>query len=360
MERKEYSMKAKQAWKGMLSGLLIALLALLLMGMALAEQPDNDPTHLDLRKLTFKNAEEILALLAENPGVESVVFGKKAIPAATLDAIWAAYPDIQLEYGFLVGKKTIRSTDESAVVGSKLEVDQFIEALRYLPKLKEFEAYNANFTYEHMETLTQRYPDLTLRCTLSFAEHRLKNTATAFSTLHSTKSDRHTQEDLKVLKYAKNLVALDLGHNAITDISFLDMLPGLKVLILADNQISDLEPIRSQTQLEYLELFRNPIENVEPISGLPNLLDLNISYCNITDGTPLATLTSLERLWISQHTFFLPEEQQEMLQEAIPGCRFNFTCITGSSGGGWRKPYTHYGTVKKIFDSRTYRPFPKK
>lgn len=339
-------------------GCLLFLALLLAWGMAVGAQPPANVTHLDLQQSDLYTTEEILEVLGQYPNVQSVVFGRRALSATTLDALQAAYPDLEMEYGFVIGKKTIRSNEASAVVKSKLDVDQLIEDLKYLPNLREFENFESRYSYEQMEALSQRYPDLHMRCTLNFRDHRVHTTVTAFSTLHnSTKSERHNQDDFLILKYIDHLLALDLGHNAITDISFLEHFPNLRVLILADNQIDDLEPIRNLTDLEYLEIFRNPIDNVEPLSGLTNLLDLNASYCNLTDATPLLGLTQLQRLWISQNTWTLSNEQQEQLRTHLPHCEFNFDTTLGSSAAGWRKNNSRYPTVKKIFDTRKYREF---
>ena len=340
--------------------LFFLFLLCFVLGSAYAEEGDvSSVVYLDLSHTKWKTANEILPILEEHPHVEAVTFGKWALSADILDAIWEVYPNLKMEYNFQIGKRLVRSTDEEAVVRSKLDVDELIENFKYLPNLRVFENFETRYSYEQMEIISERYPNLHMRCTLNFRDHRVRTTVTAFSTLHSTKSDRHTEEDFLILKYIDNLLALDLGHNAITDISFLEHFPALKVLILADNQISNLEPIRVLKELEYLELFRNPIENVEALAELENLMELNISYCNIHDAEPLLALKNLKRLWISQNTWFLPEEQQQLFRETMPDCEFNFTCTTGSSGGGWRRNHSRYTTVKKIFDTRKYRPFSK-
>jgi Leucine-rich repeat (LRR) protein len=73
------------------------------------------------------------------------------------------------------------------------------------------------------------------------------------------------------LKYLKNLKYLDVGHNAIDDLSFLYDLPELRILIVADNYvtdyITDLTPIASLKHLQYLEVFTNNITDLSPLSG---------------------------------------------------------------------------------------------
>ena len=91
---------------------------------------------------------------------------------------------------------------------------------------------------------------------------------TAFSTLHGDPSDPvHSENDFSILKYCKNLMALDVGHNIIRDVSFLYDLPKLRVLILACNCITDITPVGSLKDLEYLEIFWNQIGDISPLTG---------------------------------------------------------------------------------------------
>ena len=70
------------------------------------------------------------------------------------------------------------------------------------------------------------------------------------------------------LEHATNLIALDLGKNAIVDISPLSGLTQLQILFLDDNQIVDVSPLAGLTQLDLLFLTGNPISSLAPISGL--------------------------------------------------------------------------------------------
>ena len=70
------------------------------------------------------------------------------------------------------------------------------------------------------------------------------------------------------LEHAENMIALDLGKNAIVDISPLSGLTQLQILFLDDNQIVDVSPLAGLTQLDLLFLTGNPISSLDPISGL--------------------------------------------------------------------------------------------
>ena len=94
------------------------------------------------------------------------------------------------------------------------------------------------------------------------------------ATLHNDTSAKHNSEDFSVLKYCWNLMALDVGHNNVTNLDFLYDLPNLRILIVACNTIEDITPIASLKHLEYLELFKNRILDISPLEGLDHLMDL--------------------------------------------------------------------------------------
>lgn len=66
-----------------------------------------------------------------------------------------------------------------------------------------------------------------------------------------------------------------------------------------DNQISDLTPLASLTQLQRLELGNNPIEDITPLANLMNLYRLAIGFNYKTDSLePLAKLVNLKQLFV--------------------------------------------------------------
>ena len=70
------------------------------------------------------------------------------------------------------------------------------------------------------------------------------------------------------LEHATNLIALDLGKNAVVDITPLASLTELQILFLDNNQIVDVSPLAGLTQLDLLFLTGNPISSLAPISHL--------------------------------------------------------------------------------------------
>ena len=264
-------------------------------------------------------------------------------------------------------KKLTVAADAEAIDLGKVKVGAdeykaFFKFLDKLPNLKKVDMFATEITRRRIEQLAERYPDVEFGWTMIVGNHRVRTDATAFSTRHSDQASRHGNEDFSVLKYCKNLQALDIGHNKVTDLSFLYDLPHLKVLIVVDNRFRDITPIASLKELEYLELFFNDVRDVTPLRDMTSLIDLNICYNRIQDLSPLEGLTGLERLWISHsnsHNVTIPmdEEQVNRLVEALPDTQVDSTARTAVEGG-WRD-HPHYQVVLRMFaEDGQYEPFP--
>lgn len=237
------------------------------------------------------------------------------------------------------------------------------EALRLLldqlPKVKTVNLYASRVPREQMAYLTARYPQVFFGFTLRVAEHVIRTDQTAFSTLHNNKAPAHTSGDFDVLRYCTRLQALDLGHNNLTDLRFLENLTDLRVLILAVNQISDISPLNNLTRLEYAELFKNKITDITPLEKMGRMLDLNLCFNYIKDYTVLEKLTALQRLWLYNSNNYSAKDpvRQDViarLKAALPSCRID--SVSYSTLGGWRE-HPRYFTIFEIFKTSVYRPF---
>lgn len=239
------------------------------------------------------------------------------------------------------------------------KINKFIDFLRQMPNLKKVDMFATRIYPESMDKLVEAFPEVEFGWTMRIGDHWVRTDETAFSTLHGNSSRQHNEDDFRYLKYCKNLQALDIGHNAVKDVSFLYDLPNLKVLILACNQIEDITPVGSLTKLEYLELFKNDIKDISCLVNCVNLLDLNICFNHIGDWSSLKALTKLERLWLFNSNNWAddqPVDAQviEALKEALPNCHIDSTSY--STLGGWRD-HKRYYVVFNMFKYSEYIPF---
>ncbi len=238
--------------------------------------------------------------------------------------------------------------------------EAFFEFLDGFSGLEKVDMFATCVDRKTIAQMAERYPKITFGWTIQFAEHTVRTDATAFSTLHYSGSKTHSADSLSVLKYCKELRALDIGHNSVDDLSFLYELPELRVLIVACNRIKDITPIGSLKHLEYLEMFSKFVEDLSPLKELPYLAHLNIGYNNIRDISPLYEMPQLKRLWMKKcHSRAkaepLSEKTMDSLQEALGDCVIDTK--HNPSEGGWRDGI-YYEVFHDFFRTGEYRPFP--
>ena len=240
------------------------------------------------------------------------------------------------------------------------DMDAFIAFLRKLPNLKKVDMFSTQIYSKDIDKLAAAFPDIEFGWTMRIGDHWVRTDATAFSTLHNNSSPAHTEKQFQYLKYCKNLLALDIGHNGVKDLSFLYDLPNLKVLILACNiNLKDITPVGSLKNLEYLELFKNDINDISCLANCTNLLDLNICFNRIKDWTPIHGLDKLERLWLYNSNNWseqYPVDRNVVyaLKAALPNCHIDSTSY--STLGGWRE-HDRYYVIFHMFKYGEYIPF---
>lgn len=242
--------------------------------------------------------------------------------------------------------------------------------LDQLPALRRVDMWNNRMTAERCGELSSRYPNIrwwgwTMVIPSTDHEHVVRTDATAFSTLHNNRSPQHTEKDFEILKYCWNLMALDIGHNHVTNLDFLYDLPNLRVLIVAINKdIVDISPIASLRNLEYLEMFNNKVSDLTPLAGLDHLLDLNICFNAVKDFSPLKNLTGLKRLWMYSSERYNTEPSKALvadLQAALPNTEID--SVHYSTLGKWRYldndstvMHPHYAALVQMFGNDPRHP----
>lgn len=260
------------------------------------------------------------------------------------------------DYG---GKITVPADTEYIDLG-KMKVSDygiFEKFLDQLPNIRRVDMYTTHMFKKHADRLSERYPQIEFGWTLYFGDHTLRTDAAVFSTLHDTIMRRHTSEELEVLRYCRGLRALDLGHNDLTDISFLADLGELRLLILADNRIEDLSPLSGLEKLEYIELFDNRVTGFEPLTGLTKLMDLNVAHNLAADIAPLQEMAWLDRLWLydcTKDAAAASGAEMDALRAALADTQIDSVSL--GTEGGWRD-HPHYDVLFRMFKGKEYLPF---
>lgn len=256
------------------------------------------------------------------------------------------------------------SVDYVSMSGVKVtNWDSFISFLHKFPNLTRCDMYDTRVHLKEADRLTAEFPNVQFGWTLEILgcdkTHVFRNDITAFSTLHNNRTPLHSSADFEILKYCPNLLALDVGHNAVTDVSFLKYTPNLRVLILACNHITDITPVKELKDLQYLEIFKNQITDISPLAELTNLLDLNICFNRIRNWDPLLGLTNLERLWLYNSNNYaadspVPNSVVNSLKKALKNTTVD--AVSYSTEGGWRD-HPRYFIMDNMFKNYSYIPF---
>lgn len=293
--------------------------------------------------------------LEASPSPQVLDLTEEALSLEEIAVLLAEYPNTALRYNVPLYGKVFPS--DAVVIDFEdtviKDIGELKAGLPLLPHLTQADMYQSKLDREQMKELDELFPQLRFGWTLYLGKYRVRTDITAFSSLHGLKSTRFSSDYYSILKYCWQLQALDLGHNKISDLSFLEGMTELRLLILADNLIRDISPLKNLTKLEYVELFLNKIKDISPLSGMEHLLDLNLTYNRLSDLSPLLSCPKLERLWVAHNK--LTKEYQKEIAEQLPGVEIKFSTY-GSTSAGWRT-HERYFVIKDVFDHWVYRPF---
>ena len=332
---------------------------------------DTAATALDLSNASGFDAETLVSALRLFPDMESVDLGAQTLSTADMDALTNAYPEIQFNWSLTYQGVTVSSGDEELDLSGKpiTNVDELVEMLRYLPGLKRLDLSDCGLSNEQLGALREQFPNMAIHWTITVGRWTMRTDATAFSTgqEHTTKQVKYDKkggskvlktEDIQPLQYCTEMVALDIGHQKIDDISVVSNMKKLRFLIIADGKFTDITPIAACTELEFLEVFQNYIADFSPLLSLTKLKCLNCGATKSPDKAAedaaalerlavLKQLTGLERLWCIHAGF--DKGQVAELQAALPDCKI-------ASGGahptasGWRTNNAYYVEMQGLFE----------
>lgn len=293
-------------------------------------------------QLSLENADarQVTAALPYFPQLTTVTF---AGTAPTNEDIWQMKllrPDVTFVWSFDLLGVTVSSQDTQIDL-SRIPMetpDEVENALKYFNRLEKVILCNCGLSNEEMDALGQRNPDVRFVWTVSLGRSiRLRTDATYFMPYQfDTKvSDR----DLVNLKYCVDLECMDLGHNPVSDASFLAYMPKMKYLLLADTSISDISGCANMPELIYAELFMTKVTDFSPLLNCKKLEDLNICYTTPNGIEDLRQMTWLKRLWLKG--YHLTKDQQQTLRESLTGTQVVYG-RGSSTGDGWRESQNYF------------------
>ena len=234
-----------------------------------------------------------------------------------------------------------------------VDIDAVIERL---PNLERLVMIDCGLDNDGYASLQDRHPDIKIVWEIVLDYWTIRTDVVAFSTFKTTAEEFYmNNDDAYYLKYCNELVALDLGHNYVSDLSFLEYMPELKVLILVDNvkekdgetlrHLTDLSEVGYCTKLRYLEIFANNVSDFSFMENLTELEDLNISYNSVSSIQYMQNMPNIKKLWM-EHTY-IPYSGYQTLARLYPNARI-VVSGEGSVDQGWRSG-ARYVAVRRMF-----------
>ena len=138
------------------------------------------------------------------------------------------------------------------------------------------------------------------------------------------------------LRYCEDIIAVDVGHMGVKDVSFVEYMPNLKYLILAHTEVQDITPLSTCKNLVFLELDWSPVRDFSPLVGCTALEDLNIGNTG-ADVTPIGQMTWLKNLWM----IFRGGGSAWQMTQALPNTH---VVASGNAtvSSGWRRLPNYY------------------
>ena len=98
-----------------------------------------------------------------------------------------------------------------------------------------------------------------------------------------------------------SIVELELISGAIADLSGIEALENLEVLVLVDQHLVDISPLAGLKKLRALDLANNQIVDIAPLSSLSALIFLSLTSNSVSDLSPLSSLDQLQVLLLDEN-----------------------------------------------------------
>ena len=286
-----------------------------------------DAQRLDLSSLESDQLEEALAALRLLPGLQEVQLtdenGENRLEPAQLRQLQLAMPETRFVYRTeLFGREISCDAERLEFVRVPIGnegAEQLRQLLPCLTRCRYLLLDDCGIDYEILARLREDFPETKIvwRVHISYLDF-----LTDVKIIHLT--FLLTNQNAQVMRYCNEVEYLDIGHNSISDITFMGYMPHLKYVILSYNKVSDLSPLTKCGELEMLELYQClNLEDISPLAACQSLKLLNVSWCDIKDITPVYGLKNLERFYCIWN-YEIPEEQQERAFEELPDCWITF------------------------------------
>ena len=303
-----------------------------------------DVEAIDLSALTPEQLDSAILGVQQLPYLAQVELmnenGESALSISDAAKLAEACPGVNFNYYFELFGKQLSTADETLEfenekIGNE-GVAQIREVLPFMTNLTYLKLDSCGVDNEVMAELRDDYPDIKVVWRVFFGEY---NCLTDTEWIWATGSV--TDGISGPLKYCTDVKYIDMGHNCITNIDFVNYMPKLEVAVFAITWVTSVEPLANCPDLEYLEIFSSRVSDLSPLANCTHLKHLNISHLtdrndatlSVTDISSLYDLPEIERFYCTMS--HVPQEQQDEMIARHPDCEFEFGWVDPAEGA-WR------------------------
>lgn len=331
----------------------------------LGQTVDYNCETLSLTALTSPDVQTAAETLAQLPYLKEVDLGSESTSSlswADIALLENACPNVAFDYDFtLYGLPFSLSAEEMDLNHIPIADEGALVAgiVACMPNLKYLDMDSCGVSSEAMAAIRDANPDVTVVWRVWFGDaYSVRTDVERILASNPTTGGNLTAKNTVELKYCTKVKYMDIGHNEVLgDISFVQYMPDLEVLIAAMDGITDISPLSACTNLEYLEIQTNSISDISPLAPLVNLKHLNMARNgNITVLSPLFGMTKLERLWLGASSSY-PQEQIEQIRAIVPECNINTYVYNDPTEGGWR--YTGSNPNPEVYELYKHERYEK-
>lgn len=312
----------------------------------------------DTKELSFGSEtldmEELSAALVNLRQMKRIHFDQPTVAPQDLVALMETYPDISITwekdaFGATYSSDVTELDLTGMIFASLEEVEQ---GTAYFPALEKVilsecgPAQKQWFDNETMAAFREKMrSEYKVVWTVQINNLKVRTDETYFMPAkhHTVVTNFQAQN----LKYCEDMICVDLGHMAITDITFVEGMPHLKYFIIVDAPLMYIDSISTCKELIYLEFFWTWLNDFTPLLECTAMQDLNVSR---TNGDPMVfkEMTWLKNLWIDGND--LTAEEKVELEAALPNTHIEY-CYGVMARNGWRD-------LQNYFDMRDLLGMP--
>lgn len=260
----------------------------------------------------------------------------------TVFSLQTAYPSVKVSWEIQIGGKTV-SPEETDVDLSTVKVEsleQVEQAMSYLPNVKTLFMGEQDISHDDMAAFRDRVRDkykVVWYIRLGNSKP-IRTDITYFMPGRDCHIYNVTFTDATSynIRYCEDLVAVDVGHLGVKDVSWVAYLTNLEYLILAHTPVQRIDGIENCKKLKFLELDWSGIQTLDPLKGCTALEDLNI-------GNTWPDVSALKEMpWLKNiYMIFGSGKDAYELAQALPDTHV-VTSGTATVSSGWRRLPNYY------------------